>query len=107
MSAVTVMVKQNDVLQQQMHQVTTLVQDPETDSYAFKEWAKMWELLRISEYHQQVLVLLSIMMEQPTFGTLDMLIGQAGTCACYQTSGQHAERVAGPSTLQATGQRWY
>jgi hypothetical protein len=61
---------------EQMHKVTTLVQDPETNGNSFQEWAKLCDLLWISEHHQRELIILSVMMEQPTFEPLDMLVGQ-------------------------------
>jgi hypothetical protein len=97
MTAVTMRVKPNDPLQkilmgrqtvgqdkftvcvcrdeEQLSCVTTLVQDPEVHGYYLRSWMKLYELLGVSEFHQRELVLLSIMLEQPSFQPLDMLVG--------------------------------
>ena len=51
----------------QLQSVTTLIQDPETGSHSLRSWTRIYSLLGISEAMQRELVLLSLMLEQPSF----------------------------------------
>jgi hypothetical protein len=60
----------------QLRNVTTLIQDPEAGGHCLRSWTRIYGLLGISEAIQRELVLLSLMLEQPSFVPLDMLIGE-------------------------------
>ena len=60
----------------QLRNVTTLIQDPEAGGHFLRSWTRIYGLLGISEAIQRELVLLSLMLEQPSFVPLDMLIGE-------------------------------
>jgi hypothetical protein len=61
---------------EQLQNVTTLIQDPEAGGHSLRSWTRIYGLLGISEAIQRELVLLSLMLEQPSFVPLDMLIGE-------------------------------
>ena len=61
---------------EQLQNVTTLIQDPEAGGHSLQSWTRIYGLLGISEAIQRELVLLSLMLEQPSFVPLDMLIGE-------------------------------
>jgi len=60
---------------EQLQNVTTLIQDPEAGGHSLRSWTRIYGLLGISEAIQRELVLLSLMLEQPSFVPLDMLGG--------------------------------
>ena len=61
---------------EQLRNVTTLIQDPEAGGHCLRSWTRIYGLLGVSEAIQRELVLLSLMLEQPSFVPLDMLIGE-------------------------------
>jgi hypothetical protein len=56
---------------EQLQNVTSLIQDPEAGSHSLRSWTRIYGLLGISEAIQRELVLLSLMLEQPSFVPLD------------------------------------
>ena len=93
----------------QLQNVTTLVQDPETGGHSLRSWTRIYSLLGISEAMQRELVLLSLMLEQPSFVPLDMLIGDLeNPCALTDVwgtqgkSGGHIQ-IAGSQAKVAPG----
>jgi hypothetical protein len=67
--------------------VTTLVQDPAAESHCLRSWTKMYDMLGVPEALQRELVMLSIMLEQPSFVPLDMLIETYPYCRKSRISG--------------------
>jgi hypothetical protein len=94
---------------EQLQNVTTLIQDPEAGGHSLRSWTRIYGLLGISEAIQRELVLLSLMLEQPSFVPLDMLIGELeNPCALtevWRTQGKGGGpiQIAGNQAMVAPG----
>ena len=53
--------------EEQLGCVTTLVQDPVAEGHCLRSWTKVYDMLRVSEALQRELVILAVMLEQPSF----------------------------------------
>jgi hypothetical protein len=62
---------------EELRGVTTLTQDPITNGHCLRSWTKMYDMLGVPEPLQRELVLLSVMLQQPSFEPLDVLIGRS------------------------------
>jgi len=62
--------------EEQLGCVTTLVQDPVAEGHCLRSWTKVYDMLGVPEALQRELVLLAVMLEQPSFVPLDMLVGK-------------------------------
>ena len=54
--------------------VTTLIQEPETGGHCLWSWTKIYDMLGVPEHLQRELVVFSIMLKQPSFSPLDILV---------------------------------
>jgi hypothetical protein len=94
---------------EQLQNVTTLIQDPEAGGHSLRSWTRIYGLLGISEAIQRELVLLSVMLDQPSFVPLDMLIGELeNPCALAdvwrtQDKGGGPVQIAGNQAMVAPG----
>ena len=61
---------------EQLQNVTILIQDPEAGGHSLRSWTRIYGFLGISKAIHRELVLLSLMLELPSFVPLDMLIGE-------------------------------
>jgi len=53
--------------EEQLGCVTTLVQDPLAEGHCLRLWTKVYDMLGVPEALQRELVLLAVMLEQPSF----------------------------------------
>jgi hypothetical protein len=89
--------------------VTTLTQEPLTGGHCLRSWTKIYDILGVPEHLQRELVVFSVMLKQPSFLPLDILIGtQENPCSLAEVwrakgNGSGPIQIAGNQTLVVPG----
>jgi len=89
--------------------VTTLIQEPETGGHCLRSWTKIYDMLGVPEHLQRELVVFSIMVKQPSFLPMDILIGTLeNPCSLAEVwkakgDGSGPIQIAGNQTLVTPG----
>ena len=89
--------------------VTTLRQEPETGGHCLWSWTKIYDMLGVPEHLQRDLVVFSIMLKQPSFLPMDILIGTLeNPCSLAEIwkakdKGSGPIQIAGNQTLVTPG----
>jgi hypothetical protein len=98
--------------EEQLGSVTTLVLDPVVGGHCLRSWNKVYDMLGIPEALQRELILLAVMLEQPSFVPLDMLVGKLeNPCVLAEVwkakgVGSGPIHIAGNHTLVTPGNRY-